>query len=84
VGVQRGKLGRQLFEHRIDHLPNSAQRVIWRHPLFGRNVAEHGRLLRVVSTHRVVLREGVTYGVGRLYPMNDSWRDQKQSFSAAC
>jgi hypothetical protein len=33
---------------------------------------------------RVVLREGVNYGLRRLYPMSAPSRDQKQSFSAAC
>jgi hypothetical protein len=41
-------------------------------------------LLRVVSTPRVVLREGVNSGLGRLYPMSRLAREQKQRFSAAC
>jgi hypothetical protein len=41
-------------------------------------------LLRVISTHGVVLRKGVSDGFGGLYPMRDPSRDQKLSFSATC
>jgi hypothetical protein len=41
-------------------------------------------LLGIVSTHGVILREGVNSGLGKFYSMgNPSW-DQKPSFSAAC
>ena len=33
--------------------------MIGRHPLFGREIGEHGRLLMVVSKHGTVLHQGV-------------------------
>ena len=42
---------RQALQHFIHHPPNRPQRMIGRHAPLRRYVAEHGILLKVVSSH---------------------------------
>jgi hypothetical protein len=52
--------------------------------LLGREVAKDGRLLVIVSMHRVILSEGVHKRGETLYLMIDLSRDQQGSFSVTC
>jgi hypothetical protein len=53
--IQPVELGRQPAQDVVDHLPDRPQRMIRRHPLLGREIAEHGRLLSIVSAHDPLL-----------------------------
>jgi hypothetical protein len=60
---------RELFQHRIGQHTNGALGLILRDADLQRQVAEDNGLLRVVSTHHVVLREGVNSEFGSVYPI---------------
>src|SRR5579862_3540210 len=51
VRIQPRKVARHLFQHFIHQRPNLSQRVIGRHSLLRRHVAEHPILLLVLSSH---------------------------------
>jgi hypothetical protein len=51
VGIQRIELRAQRPQHRVRQLANRSQRMILRHTLLQRNIAEHPVLNPLVSTH---------------------------------
>jgi hypothetical protein len=63
---------REPIQDLVGKIADGPQRMIHRYPLFRGQVAEHGRLLDVVASHKTILRENVFEG------------ENFRHFSAAC
>jgi tetratricopeptide (TPR) repeat protein len=84
--VELGKAMRHTFQNIIHHLANGPQGVIGRHPLLRRNVAEHGGLLKVVSSHPVAPLRIIAAATKMLFPVRRFPLPHRiiMSFSASC
>src|SRR6185369_4579169 len=78
---------RQLYKYLVHHFPDRTKWMVLRHPLLGRDVAEHSILMKVVSAHFFGLRRWIEGLLQSTLQPSDGlllFDLHRLSFSAAC
>ncbi len=70
--VQGGNVRQQFLQYGIDCHADVLPGMIWGDPFVRQEVPTHGSLLRVISTPRAVLRNGIKEGLGEDYTRRTS------------